>query len=168
MFEKVQRALSTFFSSSRLYLFAMIVALVAILQLAYMYSDKFTTRDMMTSGGAADVAPSSSAAIASPVFPSAAASGTAPVSNPSDLLPHDANSQWGDLNPMSQGGVNTPDLLQAGYHIGLDTIGQTMRNANLQERSDPVIAKSNIGPWNQSTIEPDLARTPLEIGIGPR
>jgi hypothetical protein len=69
---------------------------------------------------------------------------------------------------MSKGGVNTPDLLQAGYHIGLDTIGQTMRNANLQERSDPVIAKSNIGPWNQSTIEPDLARTPLEIGVGPR
>jgi hypothetical protein len=168
MFEKVQRALSTFFSSSRLYLFAMIVALVAILQLAYMYSDKFTTRDMMTSGAADSVAPSYSPALPSPAIPSASASATAPVSNPSDLLPHDVNSQWGELNPMSNDGVNTPDLLQAGYHIGLDTIGQTMRNANLQERSDPVISKSNIGPWNQSTIEPDLARTPLEIGVGPR
>ena len=162
MFEKVQRALSTFFSSSRLYLFAMIVALVAILQLAYMYSDKFTTRDMMTSGAPDSIAPSPAATDHSP------APVAATVSNPSDLLPHDVNSQWGELNPMNKDGVNTPDLLQAGYHIGLDTIGQTMRNANLQERSDPVIAKSNIGPWNQSTIEPDLARTPLELGVGPR
>jgi hypothetical protein len=60
----------------------------------------------------------------------------------------------------------TPDLLQAGYHIGLDTIGQTLRNANYQLRSDPVIQKQDIGPWSQSTIEPDLGRVPLEIGYG--
>ena len=58
----------------------------------------------------------------------------------------------------------TPDLLQAGYHIGLDTVGQTLRNANLQLRSDPVISKKDIGPWMNSTIEPDVARTPLELG----
>ena len=58
----------------------------------------------------------------------------------------------------------TPDLLQAGYHIGLDTIGQTLRNANLQLRSDPIIPKTVVGPWLQSTIEPDIARVPLEIG----
>jgi hypothetical protein len=46
----------------------------------------------------------------------------------------------------------------------LDTIGQTMKNANLQLRSDPVIQKGDIGPWNQSTIEPDLMRVPLEVG----
>jgi len=39
-----------------------------------------------------------------------------------------------------------------------------MRNANLQLRSDPVIAKKDVGPWMTSTIEPDLARTPLELG----
>jgi hypothetical protein len=93
-----------------------------------------------------------------------------PVANPADLLPHDQNSQWSALNPvaMNQGSVAMPDLLQAGYHIGLDTIGQTLRNANLQLRSDPVIEKQNIGPWNQSTIEPDLARVPLEVGYGVR
>lgn len=91
-----------------------------------------------------------------------------PVANPSDLLPKDQNSQWAALNPntMNQGDVMMPDLLQAGYHIGLDTIGQTLRNANLQLRSDPVIAKQSIGPWNQSTIEPDLGRVPLELGQG--
>jgi len=36
----------------------------------------------------------------------------------------------------------------------------------LQLRSDPIIPKSNIGPWNQSTIEPDIGRVPLEIGVG--
>jgi hypothetical protein len=57
-----------------------------------------------------------------------------------------------------------PDLLQAGSLIGLDTIGQTLKNANLQLRSDPVIVKQNVGPWNNSTYEPDLGRVPLELG----
>jgi hypothetical protein len=90
-----------------------------------------------------------------------------PVANPSDLLPHDSNSDWGSLNKdfMNQGNIAMPDLLQAGYHIGLDTIGQSLRNANLQYRSDPIIPKKDI--WNginMSTIEPDLGRIPLEIG----
>lgn len=93
-----------------------------------------------------------------------------PVVNPDELLPKDENSQWAALNPntMNQGDIMMPDLLQAGYHIGLDTIGQTLRNANYQLRSDPIITKKNIGPWMQSTIEPDLGRVPLEIGQGPR
>jgi hypothetical protein len=95
---------------------------------------------------------------------------TQAVANPSDLLPKDQNSQWAALNPstMNKGDILMPDLLQAGYHIGLDTIGQTLRNPNLQLRSDPVISKMDIGPWNQSTIEPDLGRVPLELGAGPR
>jgi hypothetical protein len=93
-----------------------------------------------------------------------------PVANPTDLLPKDQNSQWSALNPsaMNKGDILMPDLLQAGYHIGLDTIGQTLRNPNLQLRSDPIISKSDIGPWNQSTIEPDLGRVPLELGAGSR
>jgi len=92
------------------------------------------------------------------------------VANPSDLLPKDANSQWSALNPssMNKGDVLMPDLLQAGYHIGLDTIGQSLRNPNLQLRSDPIIQKADIGPWNQSTIEPDYGRVPLELGNGPK
>jgi hypothetical protein len=90
------------------------------------------------------------------------------VANPSDLLPSDKNSKWASLNPVNQGNVNTPDLLQAGYHIGLDTIGQTLKNPNLQLRSDPIIPKKEIGPWNQSTYEPDLMRVPLEVGCGPQ
>jgi len=88
---------------------------------------------------------------------------TKPVSSPDSLLPMDTNSDFARLNPTMNAGT-TPDLLQAGYHIGLDTIGQTLRNANLQLRSDPIIPKTVVGPWLQSTIEPDIARVPLEIG----
>ena len=96
-----------------------------------------------------------------PGAPSAGAS-----ASPNDLLPADQNSEWAALNPvnMSQGNIIAGDMLQAGYHIGLDTIGQTMKNANLQLRSDPIIPKQNVGPWNQSTYEPDYARVPLEVG----
>jgi hypothetical protein len=90
------------------------------------------------------------------------------VANPSELLPKDAHSQWASLNPSSQNSPQTPDLLQAGYHIGLDTVGQTMKNPNLQLRSDPIINKTDVGPWNNSTVEPDLLRQPLEVGQGPR
>lgn len=87
---------------------------------------------------------------------------------PSDLLPTDANSKFSDFNILNKSNMVMPDMLDAGYLIGLDTVGQSLRNANLQERSDPVIAKSTVGPWNNSTIEPDLGRVPLELGYGVR
>jgi hypothetical protein len=88
------------------------------------------------------------------------------ASNPSDLLPKDSNSQWSSLNPVNTNSSEMPDgLLSAGYNIGLDTIGNTLRNANYQLRSDPIIPKANVGPWNQSTIDPDLMRVPLEVGM---
>jgi hypothetical protein len=84
-----------------------------------------------------------------------------PVNNVSDLLPNDPNSEWGKLNPgLNAGG--TPDLLSAGTVIGINR--NPLRNSNLQYRSDPVIPKQDIGPWNQSTIDQDISRIPLEIG----
>lgn len=92
-----------------------------------------------------------------------------PVANPSELLPKDTNSEWASLNPVGVGdGIQSPPLLQSGYHIGIDTIGQTLKNPSYDLRSDPVIEKKNISPWNMSTIEPDLARVPLEVGYGSR
>jgi len=87
-------------------------------------------------------------------------------SNPADLLPKDTNSQWAQLNPVGQGEIGNINFLKAGYQIGIDTVGQSLRNANLQERSDPVIPQMSVGPWNMSTITPDFMRPPLEIGQG--
>ena len=80
------------------------------------------------------------------------------MSNPSDLLPKDTNSQWASLNPIGSGNVAIPDLLESGHHIGIDTIGQSLKNPNYQNRPDPVIQKVSTGPWSQSSIEPDYTR----------
>ena len=88
------------------------------------------------------------------------------IQNPAELLPKDTNSQWAQLNPSGKGELANVNLLKAGYHIGIDTIGQTLRNANLQIRSEPPNPQLYVGPWNQSTIQPDFMRPPLELGQG--
>ena len=83
--------------------------------------------------------------------------------DPKELLPKQAHNKFSALQPTTNDlqGVN---LLQAGYHIGVDTVGQSLRNANLQVRSEPPNPQGSVGPWMNSTIEPDLQRKPLEIG----
>jgi hypothetical protein len=149
------------------------VILLLILYVLFSYSrSKGFSMDGMETGSTQPTVKETSAqnvvAAPSAVAPSPVPSGYSAqsVAQPSDLLPKDQNKEWSALNPVSMNQGGMVDLLQAGYHIGLDTIGQTLRNANLQLRSDPIIPKSDIGPWNQSTIEPDLARVPLEIGQG--
>ena len=85
--------------------------------------------------------------------------------NPHDLLPKDRNSEWASVNPASQD-LTGLSLLSASDSIGINTVNSSLRNANLQIRSEPIIPKVSIGPWNQSTIEADLYKRPLEIGEG--
>jgi hypothetical protein len=81
-----------------------------------------------------------------------------------DLLPNDAaNSEWAQVNPAGQGDVQNQNFLSAGYHVGINSVGSTLRNANLQIRSEPPNPQVKVSPWLQSTIEPDLNRQPLEI-----
>ncbi len=90
-----------------------------------------------------------------------------PVVDPKQLLPKDDNNQFSKMNPMGAGDVANVSLLKAGYHIGINTVGQSLRNANLQLRSEPANPQLNVGPWNTSTIGPDFNRRPMEIGCGP-
>ena len=90
------------------------------------------------------------------------------IQNPAELLPKDSNSQWAQLNPSGKGDLANVNLLKAGYHIGIDTVGQSLRNANLQIRSEPPNPQLNVGPWNNTTISPDFMRVPLELGSGPQ
>jgi hypothetical protein len=84
-----------------------------------------------------------------------------------DLLPKDAaNEKWARVNPAGQGDVDDKNYLNAGYHHGLNTVAGTLRNANLQLRSEPPNPRAQVTPWNQSTIEPDLNRRPFEIDGG--
>ena len=88
------------------------------------------------------------------------------VVDPAELLPKNNNSEFSKLNPMGAGDLKNVSLLKAGWHIGINTVGQSLRNANLQVRSEPANPQLNVGPWNQSTITSDMQRRPLEIGCG--
>lgn len=82
-----------------------------------------------------------------------------------DLLPKDAaNSKWAQVSPAGQGDVKDQNFMTAGYMIGINTVGQSLRNPNYQLRSDPPNVRMNVGPWNQSTIESDVSRRYFEIG----
>lgn len=82
-----------------------------------------------------------------------------------DLLPGDgaANSKWAQVNPAGQGDVSNQNFLTAGWSVGINTVAGTLRNANLQLRSEPPNPRG-AWPINNSTIEPDLLRRPFSIG----
>ena len=85
--------------------------------------------------------------------------------SPTDLLPGAADSKWSQSVPSS-GKLGDQNFLTAGYHVGVNTVGQSLRNANRQLRSEPSNPQVNVSPWQQSTISPDANRKPLEIGAG--
>lgn len=82
---------------------------------------------------------------------------------PSELLPKDMNSVWAEQNPMGPGSLKGKNFLSAGALIGVNTVGQSMRNANLQLRSEPPCPQQAVSIFNQSTITPDISHRSLEI-----
>jgi len=82
---------------------------------------------------------------------------------PSELLPKDANSVWAQQNPMGTGSLKGKNFLSAGALIGVNTVGQSLRNANYQLRSEPPNPQVPVTVFNVPTIEPDVNRRSLEI-----
>ena len=83
--------------------------------------------------------------------------------SPHDLLPKNAaNSKWAQVNPAGQGDVANGNFLTAGYHMGTNTTGQSLRNASHDLRSEPSNPRYKVSIWNNATIESDLSRRPLE------
>ena len=86
------------------------------------------------------------------------------ILSPSELLPKDTNSVWAQSVPSGQGSLGDQNFLNAGFHVGMNTVGQTLRNPNYQLRSEPPNPQVKVSPWMQSTIEPDTNRKSMEIG----
>jgi len=84
--------------------------------------------------------------------------------NPDELLPGNAATKFAASNPKAQGELKDQNFLEAGYHVGVNTVGQTLRNANRQLRSEPPNPQVKVSPWQTTTIQPDTNRRPLEIG----
>jgi hypothetical protein len=82
---------------------------------------------------------------------------------PAELLPKDPNSTWAQQNPMGQGSLKGKNFLSAGALIGVNTVGQSLRNANLQLRSEPPNPQVPVSVFYNSTIQPDTSHRDLEI-----
>lgn len=79
-------------------------------------------------------------------------------STSADLLPPPANKPEFKITNS----LLAQNFLECSRFVGLDTQGSSLRNANHDLRSAPVIPRKDVGPWAQSTIEADLLRKPLE------
>ena len=77
---------------------------------------------------------------------------------PEDLLPKDQDNIW------ASGDDGKINYLESGHHIGINTVGQSLKNANRQIRSEPPNPRDAVSPWNISTIEHDSMRKQLELG----
>ena len=82
---------------------------------------------------------------------------------PGELLPKDMNSVWAQQNPMGTGSLKGKNFLSAGALIGVNTVGQSLRNANYQLRSEPANPQVPVSVFNNSTIEPDVNRRSFEV-----
>jgi hypothetical protein len=82
---------------------------------------------------------------------------------PQELLPNDPNSKWAQVNPMGKGDIAGKNFLNAGALIGVNTVGQSLRNASWDLRSEVPNPQVVVSPFNQSTIAPDTNRRVLEI-----
>ena len=82
---------------------------------------------------------------------------------PAELLPKDPNSVWAQQNPMGSGSLKGKNFLSAGALIGVNTVGQSLRNANYQLRSEPPNPQVPVTVFNNSTIEPDTNRRDFEV-----
>ncbi len=84
------------------------------------------------------------------------------VLSSADLLPASADSTWAQVVPAGQGALTDQNFLTSGHHIGMNTIGSSLRNASHDLRSEIPNPQVQVSPWNMTTIAPDLMRRPLD------
>lgn len=82
--------------------------------------------------------------------------------NPGELLPKESGV-WAEQNPSGPGSLKGKNFLSAGALIGINTIGQSLKNASWDLRSEPACPQVPVSIFNNSTYQPDLLRRPLEI-----
>ena len=78
--------------------------------------------------------------------------------NSSELLPQEVNKDWFETDfSHAQVNVNDDNLVVTDrYIIGVNTVGQSLKNPSYDIRASPACPKFTVSPWQQSTIEPDF------------
>jgi len=83
------------------------------------------------------------------------------VLSSSELLPKgEMGASWAAVNPVGKSDLDGQNFLQAGYHANINIIGisQTNRNPTYDIRSEQPNPQSKVGPFLQTTIDPDPFR----------
>jgi hypothetical protein len=76
----------------------------------------------------------------------------------SDYLPKEVNDEWFDTDfQQAKHKVDDDSLINANrYVIGINTVGQSLKNPSYDLRGTIANPKYNVGPWANSTYEPDF------------
>ena len=80
--------------------------------------------------------------------------------NSNDLLPADSNNVHAKNNPLVPGDVNVNFNLTSTFFNGINTVGNSLRNASLDLRAEPPNPQG-AGPSSFSNIGPDLSKKSL-------
>lgn len=76
----------------------------------------------------------------------------------SELLPNGkVGADWAAVNPVGTDDLKGQNFLQAGYHSNINIVGisQTKRNQSYDIRSELPNPQSKVGPFLNTTIDPD-------------
>jgi hypothetical protein len=79
------------------------------------------------------------------------------------FLPKEVNDEWFETDfSLAKYQLNDDKLINTDrYIIGINTVGQSLKNASYDIRGTIPNPKTIVSPWNNSTIEPDFNLKPL-------
>jgi hypothetical protein len=80
-----------------------------------------------------------------------------------DFLPKEVNDEWFNTDfSQATHSMNDDKLINTErYVIGVNTVGQSLKNASYDIRGTVANPKFTVSPWNNSTYEPDFNIKPL-------
>lgn len=84
------------------------------------------------------------------------------VLSSAELLPNGkVGADWAAVNPVGADDLKGQNFLQAGYHSNINIVGisQTKRNQSYDIRSEMPNPQSKVGPFLNTTIDPDPFKT---------
>jgi hypothetical protein len=83
--------------------------------------------------------------------------------NAKDFLPHEINDEWFETDfSLAKYQLNDDKLINTDrYIIGINTVGQSLKNASHDIRGTIPNPKTIVSPWGNSSIEPDFNLKPL-------
>lgn len=83
--------------------------------------------------------------------------------NAKDYLPKEVNDDWFNTDfSQAKYKMNDDKLINTErYVVGINTVGQSLKNASYDIRGAVNVPKYSVSPWNNSTIEPDYNIKPL-------